>query len=221
MPTDVRSSMMGTHLKLAVTLAVALAFQASPQAARAADNLLAVDWSNGEISRFIADRTANPPVSVGAADDVKLSKLKLPVLGFDVPPRIVANSFAAEARPRLTRKIIMDDENPVWYQLVDRYGDLTITVEADLRVQHELPANFPVYGPGGQGVAAEPQISVFDDHSEAGMEGAIAEYTVYKYPDIPYTVKIECTDRTKDQCRDLATIGADRDLLRLISARPR
>ena len=186
----------------------------------AADKLLKVDWSNTEISRFIGERAANPLLSVGAADDVKLAKLKLPVLGFDVPPKIVANSFAAEARPKLARKIIMDEANPVWYQIVDRYGDLTITVEADLRVQHELPANTPIYGPGGQGAAAEPQISVFDSRSEVGMEGAIAEYTVYKYPDIPYTVKMECTNRNKDQCRDIPTISGDRGLLKLLSARP-
>lgn len=189
--------------------------------ADAADKLLKVDWANGEISRFVQDRTANPPQSVGPGDDVKLSKLKLPVLAFDQPPQIVSNSFTVEARPKLTRKILMDDKNPVWYQLVDRYGELTITVEADLRVQHELPASTPIYGPGGQGAAAaEPQISVFDDRSEVGMEGAIAEYTVYKYPDIPYTVKIECSAATKQQCKDLATIGADRNLLKIISARP-
>ncbi|MFZ4809313.1 MAG: hypothetical protein ACOYLQ_18830 [Hyphomicrobiaceae bacterium] len=186
----------------------------------AADKLLKVDWSNTEISRFIGERAANPLLSVGAADDVKLAKLKLPVLGFDVPPKIVANSFAAEARPRLARKIIMDEANPVWYQIVDRYGDLTITVEADLRIQHELPANTPIYGPGGQGAAAEPQISVFDARSEVGMEGAIAEYTVYKYPDIPYTVKMECTARNKEQCQDIPTISGDRGLLKLLSARP-
>jgi hypothetical protein len=188
--------------------------------ASAADKLLTVDWSSPEITRFVAERTANPPLSLGPGDDVKLSKLKLPVLGFDVPPQIVSNSFSAETRPRLARKIIIDEKNPVWYQLVDRYGDLVITVEADLRVQHELPATTPVYGPAGQGAAAEPTISVFDDRSEAGMEGAIAEYTVYRYPDIPYTVKIECSARTKEQCRDISTIGADRGLLKLISARP-
>lgn len=201
-------------------LLLCIATGAMAMPAAAADKLLSVDWSNAEITRFIADRTTNPPVSVGAADEVMLSKLKLPVLGFDAPPRIVANSFSAEARPRLARKIIMDEANPVWYQLVDRYGELIITVEADLRVQHELPADTPIYGPGGQGAAAEPQISVFDDRSEAGMEGAIAEYTVYRFPDIPYTVKIECSADAKEQCRDLATIGADRALLRLISARP-
>lgn len=204
-----------SRLFMATALAAGVAASAS-----AADRLLTVDWKNPEITKFVTDRTTNPPLSVGPGDDVKLSKLKLPVLGFDVPPQIVANSFAAETRPRLARKILMDEKNPIWYQLVDRYGDLTITVEADLRVQHELPASTPLYGPAGQGAAAEPTISVFDDRSEAGMEGAIAEYIVYKFPNIPYTVKIECSARNKEQCRDISTIGSDRSLLKLISARP-
>jgi len=205
---------------LGQAFALSLVLVSSGAVAQSGDKLLRVDWASPEISRFVADKATNPPVSVGSADEVKLSKLKLPVLGFDVPPQIVSNSFAAETRPRLARKIIMDEANPVWYQIVDRYGDLTITVEADLRVQHDLPANTPIYGPASQGAAAEPQISVFDDRSEVGMEGAIAEYTVYKFPDIPYTVKIECSAATKQQCRDLQTIGGDRALLRLISARP-
>jgi hypothetical protein len=52
------------------------------------------------------------------------------------------------------------------------------------------------------------------------MEGAIAEYTVYKFPQIPYKVTIECTQRNKAMCRDVATIAKDRDLLKIISARP-
>jgi hypothetical protein len=61
---------------------------------------------------------------------------------------------------------------------------------------------------------------VFDESTEVGMEGAIADYTVYKFPDIPYRVTIECTQRIKATCRDIATIAKDRDLLKLLSARP-
>ena len=47
-------------------------------------------------------------------------------------------AFSTEARPQLERTIITDEAEPVWYQIVDRYGDMTITVEADLRVQHAI-----------------------------------------------------------------------------------
>jgi len=181
-----------------------------------------VDWQSPEIAAFVRERAANPPQSVGAgsADEAKLARLKLPVLAFDTPPTTASNAFATGARPQLERTIITDDADPVWYQIVDRYGDMTITVEADLRVQHQFPSNYPIYGPSSQGAAVEPQVSVFDERTEEGMEGAIAEYTVYKFGQVPYKVTIECTQRNKAQCKDIAVIGRDRELLKLISARP-
>jgi len=186
----------------------------------AQEKLVDVNWNDAEIKGFIKDRATTPLASVGADDEAKLSRLKLPVLGFDRPPSVVGNAFAVGERPQLARNIIMDEKQPIWYQLVDRYGDLTITVEADLRVQHQLPASYPVYAPSGQGAAVEAQVSVFDESNEAGMEGAIAEYTLYKFGQVPYRVTIECTKRNKEQCRDIASISKDKDLLRLISARP-
>jgi hypothetical protein len=181
-----------------------------------------VDWQSPEIAAFVRDRMANPPLSVGAgsADEAKLARLKLPILAFDTPPTTASNAFATGARPQLERTIITDDADPVWYQIVDRYGDMTITVEADLRVQHQFPSTYPIYGPSSQGAAVEPQVSVFDERTEEGMEGAIAEYTVYKFGQVPYKVTIECTQRNKAQCKDIAVISRDRELLKLISARP-
>jgi hypothetical protein len=181
-----------------------------------------VDWQNPEIAAFVRDRTANPPLSVGpgSADEAKLARLKLPVLAFDTAPATASNAFSTGARPQLERTIITDEAEPVWYQIVDRYGDMTITVEADLRVQHQFPSNYPIYGPSSQGAAVEPQVSVFDERTEEGMEGAIAEYTVYKFGQVPYKVTIECTQRNKAQCKDIAVISRDKDLLKLISARP-
>jgi len=190
--------------------------------ASAQEKSIQVEWQNPEIAAFVRDRAANPPASLGpgSPDEAKLARLKLPVLAFDAPPATASNAFATGARPQLDRTIITDDADPVWYQIVDRYGDMTITVEADLRVQHQFPSNYPVYGPSSQGVGVEPQISVFDERTEEGMEGAIAEYTVYKFGQVPYKVTIECTQRNKAQCKDIAVIGKDKDLLKLISARP-
>ena len=42
------------------------------------------------------------------------------------------------------------------------------------------------------------KVQVIDGDSEPGLEGAIAEYTVYKYPNIPYRVTIECEKRTRE-----------------------
>jgi hypothetical protein len=181
-----------------------------------------VDWQSPEIAAFVQARSANPPqsVGVGSPDEAKLARLKLPVLAFDTPPTTASNAFATGARPQLERTIITDDADPVWYQIVDRYGDMTITVEADLRVQHQFPSNYPIYGPSSQGAAVEPQVSVFDERTEEGMEGAIAEYTVYKFGQVPYKVTIECTQRNKAQCKDIAVISRDKELLKLISARP-
>jgi hypothetical protein len=193
-----------------------------PQPLLAQQKNIQVDWQNPEISAFIRDRTANPPASLGpgSPDEAKLARLKLPVLAFDTPPATASNAFATGARPQLERTIITDDAEPVWYQIIDRYGDMTITVEADLRVQHQFPSSYPVYGSGGQGVGVAPQVSVFDERTEEGMEGAIAEYTVYKFGQVPYKVTIECTQRNKQQCKDVAVISQDKDLLKVISARP-
>jgi hypothetical protein len=206
-------------------LALALGFGLSlPAAALAQQKTIPVDWQSPEIAAFVRERATNPPASLGpgSPEEAKLARLKLPVLAFDTPPSTVSNAFAVGARPQLARTIITDDADPVWYQITDRYGDLTITVEADLRIQHQLPADFPLYAPPGQGagVDAGPQVSVFDEKTEEGMEGAIAEYTVYKFGQVPYKVTIECTQRNKQQCKDVAAISKDKDLLKVISARP-
>jgi len=207
----------GRLLALAAALCLLL-----PRPGLGQEKSIQVDWQNPEIAAFVRDRTANPPLSVGpgSADEAKLARLKLPVLAFDTAPATASNAFSTGARPQLERTIITDEAEPVWYQIVDRYGDMTITVEADLRVQHQFPSNYPIYGPSSQGAAVEPQVSVFDERTEEGMEGAIAEYTVYKFGQVPYKVTIECTQRNKAQCKDIAVISRDKDLLKLISARP-
>jgi hypothetical protein len=182
-------------------------------------NLLSVDWGNSEIKGFVKDRTDNPRPSVLPQDEARLSRLRLPVLGFERAPSTVANSFAVGPVPEAKRTLVMDDKNPVWYQLVERYGDVTITIDADLRLQEDLPASVEIYGRTPS--AGEPvQVSILDGTTEAGMEGAIAEFVVYKYPNIPYRVTIECAKRSRDVCRDPNAIAKDSEFLKLLSARP-
>lgn len=188
-----------------------------------AEELIGVDWANPEIKAFLDDRAANPPQMLGPAEGSKLAKLKLPVLGFDAVPGLVAAMPSAGPQAAPERTVSIDEDNPVWYQIVDSYPGVTVSVSADLRVQHEFPADYPVYATREPGAApsAGPQVSVFDEETGGeGVEGYIAEYTIYKYPNIPYTVTVECTAETKEQCKNTDLISKDSSLLRLIEAQP-
>jgi hypothetical protein len=199
-------------------LALALAHA---REAAGADRLLAVDWANPEIAGFVKDQAANPRRSLGPAADDKLAKVKLPVIAFEGMPGVVEKTFRLGPKPQSERDVVVDEQDPVWYQIVERYGDMTVSVEADLRVQHEFPADYPVYGTARQGAApqAGPEVSVFDDGNPEGVEGLVAEYTVMKFG-VPYTITIECSAAAKDQCRDTGQIAKDSELLKLIRANP-
>lgn len=208
------------QLTLAVVAIAALSSQPAVGPASAADKLMQVDWSSEEISAFVAERAAAAATTPRTSEQIRLDKLRLPVLGFDRVPTSISRSLAPDVRPERKRTIIMDDDNPVWYQLVDRYGDVVVTVEADLRIQQELPASTPLYGAGGPGASPQATISVFDGRSEPGMEGAISEYTLYKFPAIPYKVSIECTPESVATCRDLEALASDQSQLKLLAAQP-
>lgn len=205
-------------MALAVLLAVPAGAQ-SPPGSKAAPGMMDVNWNDPAIKNFVRDRRTNPPQSVGPEDEAKLSKLKLPVIAFDRPPGVVSRAFGAETLPARQRQVVMDPDNPVWYTIVDTYGDLTVVIDADLRIQQKLPADTKVFTPP-QGISAEPEISSIDRSVEEGMEGLIAEYTVLKFPDIPYHVTIECSPARKQQCADKDAILRDRQSLQIISARP-
>jgi hypothetical protein len=204
---------------IAAALAM-LAFAAPPAAA--ADKLIEVQWTDPEIKGFASAAAANPPRSLGPTADDQLSKLKLPVLAFEATPGVAENTFRLGPRPATERDVVMDEANPVWYQIVERYGDVTVSVSADLRIQHEFSADtFPIYENKARSAApqAGPTVSVFDDRNEGGEEGFLAEYTVTKYG-VPYTITVECTDQAKDQCNDTTQISKDSELLKLIRATP-
>ena len=178
-----------------------------------------VDWLSEEVQDFVQRRATNPPRSLGVGDASKLSHLKLPVVAFDRPPGIVARAFGVEKRPERKRTIVTDRDNPHWYTIIDTYGDLTVVVEADLRIQQRLPADTKIYTPPA-GLSAAPEVSLIESRIDEGMEGLTAEYTMYKFPDIPYRVTIECSKANKHHCADVKAIQRDRSALRIISARP-
>ncbi len=186
--------------------------------AAAADRQIQVEWNNPDLKNFATSPTRGLAQSVLPADAARVSKLKLPVLGFDKPPQQLTRSLAVGALPTPERKLIMDEENPIWYQIIERYGDITMTIEADLRLQQELPPSAKIYGktPGNESMSP---VSVMDGSLEPGMEGAIAEYTVYRYPNVPYRVTIECMGNSVAYCQNPEAITRDSDFLKLISAR--
>ncbi len=188
----------------------------------AAEALIPVQWSDPEITSFVAANAGRPPRSLGPTADDKLGKLKLPVLAFEATPGIVESTFRLGPRPATERDVVVDDDNPVWYQIVERYGDVTVSVSADLRVQHRFaPEKFPVYGNQSPGAVPEagPAVSVFDDRNEGGEEGYLAEYTIMRFG-VPYTVTVECTEAARNECLDRAQISKDSELLKLIRANP-
>jgi hypothetical protein len=187
--------------------------------APAAEKLIAVDWDNPEIAAFMQEQGARR--SLGPAADDKLSKVKLPVIAFETTPGIVQDTFRLGPKPAAERDVVVDEADPVWYQIVERYGDMTVSVEADLRVQHEFPASYPVYSAARRGAApqAGPDISVFDEENVEGVEGLIAEYTVMKFG-VPYTITIECSATAKEHCRDTTQIAKDSELLKIVRANP-
>lgn len=190
---------------------------ASSVIAHADDKLIKVDWESPEVRGFIMQRQSAAPTAAGPLD-----KVRLPVLAFAQAPGLVQNAFPGLGpQPMGERTVSTDDANPVWYQIVDTYGDVSVSVQADLRVQHEMPADYKIYDttPPGGAPQAGPQVSVFDAAAEEGMEGFIAEYTIEKFG-VPYTVTIECSAATKERCADQAQIVKDSMLLTIVAASP-
>jgi hypothetical protein len=205
-------------LRVSTSVLVAAApLLASPSIARA--DQITVDWSNPDIQKFAQQGKPNFPLAPDIAS--KIAALKLPVLAFDSVPQLVQNASPAGKAPSApTRQVITDASDPTWYQINDQYGDISISVLASLNVNREV-ANSTIYQAATQAAASppgDPSISVLDN--EPDSTGVIIEYTVYKFPNVPYTVTIECAQAAKDKCKDLSVITKDRDLLTLIAAAP-
>jgi len=206
---------------LVAALPLAVALVGPSQSARADE--IKVNWSDPEIQKFAKERATNQPQTLGISQANRIGGLKLPVLAFDAIPQLVKNAAPPGLAPTApSRQVFMNDGDPTWYQINDQYGDISISVQASLTVHHDVPKStiYQAPTPPGLNAQSDPHISVFDENGEAGFQGVIVEYTVYKYPDIPYTVTIECTKQSKEKCKDLAVVAKDKDLLKLISAQP-
>jgi hypothetical protein len=179
--------------------------------------LLKIDLADPEITAF---RQARGLAAGG--DDAKLKGLKVPVLAFATTPQLVKAIAGSNAQPTKPRSIVTDPKEPYWYHISDTYEGISISVDADRRINHEGGKSFQIGAPklgaaNALGTNAKPNITVLDNGSEEGMEGLLIEYTVQKYPNIPYTVTISCSGKSKAQCKDLAVITKDQSLLTLIA----
>jgi len=196
--------------------AVVLATRQSAQAEQ-----ITVDWTDTEIQKFTQQNKSNFPLAPDVA--AKVAALKLPVLAFDSVPQLVKNASPADKVPAApSRQLIMNEADPTWYQLNDQYGDITISVLASLSVNRAV-AKSTIYQPptpSSGSTPSSPPVSVFDENGEPGFTGMFVEYAVYKFPNIPYIVTIECTLAQKDKCSDLAVVAQDMALLKVIAATP-
>ena len=167
--------------------AIAFTAMSLPGIAAEAPRTLSVDWSSSDIKNYVSEAQRGTRASVMPDDESRLSKLKLPVMGFERVPSLLNNSLAPGARSAAAapaRTLVMDEEQPVWYQITERYDGITVSVDADLRLQEELPPSAKVFGriPAPD---ENVKVQVIDGDSEPGLEGAIAEYTVYSIRTFP------------------------------------
>jgi hypothetical protein len=180
-----------------------------------------VNWADPELKAFAAERETAAANGLLPEAESPLASLAVPVLAFERPPEAVTRNMRAGPEAEPERVEHFDADNPVWYQIVEDYGDVSVSVSADLRVQHTFGADFPVYaapaapGAGVDGGEDAPQVSVMDDKAEEGLEGYIAEYTITRFG-VPYTVTVECSAAAKAQCADEAQLAKDSALLKLI-----
>lgn len=205
--------------KSACVLTLSLLALGAPSAPSAAadSNALSVNWNDPELKGFAQERASDIANGANVEEESKLATLHIPVLAFERPPEAVTRNLRAGPEAAPERAEHFDEANPVWYQIVEDYGDVTVSIEADLRVQHTFDASHPVYDKvaPGAGISDEPQVSVMDENGEEGMEGSIAEYTFTRFG-VPYTVTVECTAAAKEQCKDTAQLAKDSALLKVV-----
>lgn len=171
--------------------------------------LLKVDWDDPELAATRSLRSA-------AEAPEGAQSVQLPVVAFGSIPQLVKNVAGPDAAPIKPRTFVTDPKQPYWYHLAETYDGITVSVDADRRVvEGDSKLQIGRAAPAGA-KGAPARVSISDGAAE-GMEGIVIEYTVQKFPDIPYTVTIECSTKAKAQCKDLAVINKDQALLRVIS----
>ena len=109
------------------------------------------------------------------------------------------------ATPSVREFPVYDPKDPTTYTVRHRYGDVDITVSADLNIQGEYDGSAPAVPPGGIVVEA------------AGRdEPPIARVTLYKFR-IPYVIDVECGSQHATLCRNEKQLRALAERLALVS----
>jgi hypothetical protein len=172
---------------------------------------LRVDWTAPELKAFAQSRSA------ASSGDTHFAALRLPVMAFVGVPQFVRNVYGPDAKPTQPRQYVTDPQNPYFYNIEDTYGDISITVSADLRINSDAgpDAQFPAPNTATTPATAA-KITV-----GAGADGDGPDidltFTIQKFPNIPYRVQIECGEKSAKQCKDLAVVAKDQSLLKVIS----
>ena len=204
----------GCVICAALLATVAVAADKTPSGQR----MLEVNWGDPELAAFRA-----APNKLAGADAATLNTLRIPVIAFAEVPQIVKHIAGNNAKPIKPRTIISDPKAPYWYHLADTYDGITVSISADRRINHTVGAEYQI-GEVKTGAAATlgstaaPNITILDGDTEEGMEGIILEYTIEKFPNIPYRVSIECAKKAASQCKDLSIIVKDEALLKVIAS---
>lgn len=180
-------------------------------------SLIQPKWDDPELKAFLEQRETTR--SLNAEPESDRDRVKLPVLELKGAPFGETRGLApAEETPPV---FLYDEKNPLWYQVTQTFGDVTVTIEADRRVLQKLEEKDQVTEANPtRGLAAESaDVTVYDNAEEEGAPGYVAEYTVEKFG-VPYTVRVECTAANKAECADKAKVAETQALLKITGGSP-
>jgi hypothetical protein len=143
-------------------------------------------------------------ISASAAPNELLkavSGLKIPVLDI---------SRLASELGKAKLLFVVDDEEKLWYSITREFTNpnIAITVSSDLRIQTQMK-DF-----SGRPVAKDeikPAVK-----SVANEDFIAAQIILYRFPNIPYVIDVECTPSSRALCSDkrfLSRISRDVELI--------
>jgi hypothetical protein len=190
-----------------------------------AAEVMAVDLNDPAISAFKQRlQQSTNPANLNAKGQIRefstivqrpeLQGLKLPVLDLVGQPAFALqhsdkfdSSFSLENNGGFVpASTSVDERDKLWYSITREYQKgVTVTITADLRVQGSANTTAPINSPKDN----QPEIIVAPEKSSEGPIGA--QINLYRFPNIPYVVDVECDVAQQRLCRSqtfLATIAA-------------
>jgi hypothetical protein len=191
------------HLKpriLSIIGVAMICFVGTDAAGQANRQTIVFDRNNPEILAFRRANSGGESIVGGR----KVPSLALPVLDFTYPAVVGLGGFESGA-PVVRELPVYDPRDPTTYSVHHRYGDVDITVSADLNIQGNYEAGAPPVP--ADGIEVEPA---------SPGELPIARVTLYKFG-IPYVIDIECGAAHAKLCRDATQLRALAKRLALVS----